>query len=134
MKTTIINISAACLLALTLASCDSDDDNNTFGVMPDAASVTFTPRSGGAVMHYTLPANLDVQAIRVRYTDAMGKEAIVKGSYLGDSLTLVGFNEARTGVPAYISYVNRQGDVSEETATTFSTKDSDPAHSSRTQR
>lgn len=126
MKTSIINISAACMLALTLAACNSDDDNNTFGVTPDAASVSFTPRSGGAVMHYTLPANLDIQAIRVRYTDAQGKEDIVKGSYLGDSLTLVGFNEARTGVPAYISYVNRQGEVSEETATMFSTKDSGP--------
>lgn len=125
MKTTLINISAVCLLALPLASCSSDDDK-TFGVTPDAASVSFTPRSGGAVMHYKLPNNLDVQSIRVRYTNAQGKENMVEGTYLNDSLSLVGFNEARTDVPAYISYVNRQGDVSEETQTTFSTKDSGP--------
>ena len=77
-------------------------------------------------MHYALPSNLDIQSIRVRYTDAQGKEDIVEGSYLADSLTLVGFNEARTDVPAYISYVNRQGDVSEEVSTSFSTKDSGP--------
>lgn len=125
MKTTLINISAVCLLALSLASCSSDDDNK-FSVTPDAASVSFTPKSGGAVMHYKLPNNIDVQSIRVRYTDATGKEDMVEGSYLNDSLSLVGFNEARTDVPAYISYVNRQGDVSEETQTTFSTKDSGP--------
>ena len=125
MKTTLINISAACLLALAMTACSSDDEK-TFGVTPDAASVSFTPRSGGAVMHYALPSNLDIQSIRVRYTDAQGKEDIVEGSYLADSLTLVGFNEARTDVPAYISYVNRQGDVSQETSTTFSTKDSGP--------
>ena len=125
MKTTLINISAACLLALAMTACSSDDEK-TFGVTPDAASVSFTPRSGGAVMHYALPSNLDIQSIRVRYTDAQGKEDIVEGSYLADSLTLVGFNEARTDVPAYISYVNRQGDVSQETSTTFSTKNSGP--------
>lgn len=125
MKTTLINISAVCLLALSLASCSSDDDK-TFGVTPDAASVTFTPKSGGAVMRYKLPNNLDVQSIRVRYTNAQGKENIVEGSYLKDSLSIIGFNEARTDVPAFVSYVNRQGEVSEETPTTFSTKDSGP--------
>lgn len=125
MKAILINISAVALLALALTACSSDDDK-TFAVTPDAASVTFTPRSGGAVMHYQLPNNLDVQSIRVRYTNAQGQQNIVEGSYLGDSLTLIGFNEACTDVPAYISYVNRQGDVSEETPTTFSTKDSSP--------
>ena len=125
MKTTLINISAVALLALALTACSSDDDNK-FSVTPDVASVSFSPRSGGAVMHYALPSNLDIQSVRVRYTDAQGKQDIVEGSYLGDSLTLVGFNEARTDVPAYISYVNRQGDVSEEVSTSFSTKDSGP--------
>jgi hypothetical protein len=125
MKTTLINISAACLLGLALTACHSDDDT-TFGVTPEASSASFTPCSGGAVMHYQLPSNLDIKSIRVRYTDAQGKQDIVEGSYLTDSLTLVGFNEARTDIPAYVSYVNNQGDVSEETATTFSTKDSGP--------
>lgn len=125
MKATLINIYAVGLLALALTACSSEDDK-TFGVTPDAASVTFTPRSGGAVMRYQLPNNLDIQSIRVRYTDAQGKEDIVEGSYLNDSLTLKGFNEAQAEVPAYISYVNRQGDISEETPTTFSTKDSGP--------
>ena len=112
-------------MALALAACSSDDEK-TFGVTPEASSVSFTPRSGGAVMHYKLPNNLDVQSIRVRYTNAQGKENIVEGSYLNDSLSIIGFNEARTDVPAYISYVSRQGDVSEETPLTFATKDSGP--------
>lgn len=125
MKTTLINISAVCLLALALTSCSSDDDK-TFGVTPEASSVSFTPKSGGAIMHYSLPNNSDIQSIRVRYTNAQGKQNIIEGSYLNDTLSLVGFNEARTDVPAFISYVNRQGDVSEETPTSFSTKDSGP--------
>lgn len=125
MKINIINLSAACLLALALTACGSDEDTS-FGVTPEASSVSFTPKSGGAVMHYNLPANSDIQSIRVRYTDAQGKEDIVEGTYLVDTLSIVGFNEARTDIPAYISYVNRQGDVSDETATTFSTKDSGP--------
>lgn len=125
MKSTIINISACCLLAAALSACHSDDDN-TFGITPDASIVSFTPTAGGAVMHYRLPASLDIQTIRVRYTDATGKENMIDGSYLADSLAIVGFNEARDNVPATISYVNRQGDESQAVATTFSTKDSGP--------
>ena len=78
MKTTLINISAVALLALALTACSSDDDNK-FSVTPDVASVSFSPRSGGAVMHYALPSNLDIQSVRVRYTDAQGKQDIVEG-------------------------------------------------------
>lgn len=124
MKAILINISAVCLLALAMTDCSGDD--KTFGVTPDASSVSFTPKSGGAVMHYSLPNNSDIQSIRVRYTDAQGKEDIVEGSYLTDTLSIVGFNEARTSVPAYISYVNHQGEASEETPVTFATKDSGP--------
>lgn len=111
------------LVAATMCTSCSSDDPELFGVKP-TGGVTFMPTPGGAVMNYTLPNNVDIMEIRVRYDDVNGKEVIVTGTYLNHQLTLVGFNEARTNVPVYISYVNRQGLVSEEYSTTFSTGDS----------
>ena len=111
------------LIALLLFSSCSSDDTEVFGVKP-TGGVEFTPIPGGAKMTYTLPDNVDVMEIRARYNDVNGKEVIVSGSYLDKELQLVGFNEARTNIPVYISYVNRQGICSEEYSTTFSTGDS----------
>lgn len=124
MKYTLLYIAAAALTILSLGSCKSDDDN-TFSVAP-TGGVSFHAVPGGAVMNYQLPSNTDIKDIRVRYTDAQGKENIVLGSYLCDSLSLGGFNGATQNVPAYVSYVNGNGDISEEYATTFSTADSGP--------
>lgn len=124
MRHTLLYIATAALSLMSLASCGSDDDNR-FGVAP-TGGVTFHAVPGGAVMNYTLPSNTDIKDVRVRYTDAQGKENIVLGSYLCDSLALGGFNEARQNVPAYISYVASNGDVSDEYTTSFSTDDSGP--------
>lgn len=124
MKHTLLYMATAVLSLMSLASCGSDDDNQ-FGVAP-TGGVTFHAVPGGAVMNYTLPSNTDIKDVRVRYTDAQGKEKIVLGSYLCDSLALGGFNEARQNVPAYISYVASNGDISAEYTTSFSTDDSGP--------
>lgn len=113
------------LVAAAMTTSCSSDDPEIFGVKP-TGGVTFTPTPGGAVMNYTLPNEGEIANIRVRYNDVNGKEVVVMGSYLSDHLTLVGFNEARQNVPAFISYVNRQGVCSEEYATTFNTVDSGP--------
>lgn len=124
MKYTLLYMATAALSLMSLASCGSDDDN-VFGVTP-TGGVTFHAVPGGAVMNYKLPANTDIKDIRVRYTDAQGKENVVLGSYLSDSLSLGGFNGATQNVPAYVSYVASNGDISGEYATTFSTADSGP--------
>lgn len=117
-------MATAALSLMSLASCKSDEDN-TFGVTP-TGGVTFQAVPGGAVMKYELPANADIKDIRVRYTDAQGKENVVLGSYTCDSLSIIGFNEAKQNVPAYISYVAANGDISDEYTTSFSTGDSGP--------
>lgn len=111
------------LSALLLFSSCSSDDTEVFGVKP-TGGVEFTPIPGGARMTYTLPNNPDIAEIRARYFDVNGKEVIVGGSYHGRTLQLVGFNEAKTNVPVYISYVDINGNVSEEYETQFSTADS----------
>uniref|UniRef100_UPI004025A6A3 DUF4959 domain-containing protein n=1 Tax=Prevotella sp. TaxID=59823 RepID=UPI004025A6A3 len=124
MKYTLLYMATAALTLMSMASCKSDDDN-TFGVTP-TGGVTFHAVPGGAVMNYKLPSNADIKDIRVRYTDAQGKENIVLGSYLCDSLSLGGFNGATQNVPAYVSYIASNGDISDEYATSFSTADSGP--------
>lgn len=54
---------------------------------------------GGAVMYYTLPANLDVFAINARYEDHRGQSILKVGGYGSDSLILDGFNEASANIP-----------------------------------
>ena len=111
--------------ALMMTAACSDNDEEVFDVKP-TGNVSFTPRPGGAVMKYVLPDNSEIKDIKVRYNDVNGQEVTVLGSYLCDSLTLVGFNEARQNIPVYVSYINRQGVCSEEYETTFSTGDSGP--------
>lgn len=113
------------LFAVTMmVSCGSDDVER-FAVAP-TGGVSFTPTPGGAIMNYTLPDNSDIQNIRVRYNDVNGKQVILLGSYLSKQVELVGFNEARTNIPVFISYVDKNGHMSEEYETTFSTDDSGP--------
>lgn len=107
-----------------LLSCGSDDVER-FAVAP-MGGVNFTPTPGGAIMNYTLPDNSEIQNIRVRYNDVNGKEVVLLGSYLSKQVELVGFNEARNNIPVFISYVDKNGHMSDEYETTFSTDDSGP--------
>lgn len=106
--------------------CSCQDDENTFGISMPKESLSFRPTAGGAVMHYTLPDDKDILAIRVRYQDAYGKELVCTGSYASDSLLIVGFNEARENVEAAVTLCHRNGNESEPVMVTFNTKDSGP--------
>lgn len=77
-------------------------------------------------MYYTLPSDLDVMAIRVRYKDGLGQDIMREGSYACDSLVLHGFNEGRQDVEAVVTVCNRGGIESEPIKITFDTKDSGP--------
>ncbi len=77
-------------------------------------------------MHYRLPSDANIYNIRVRYLDAFNQEVIRSGSYACDSLVIVGFNEARTGVKATVTLCDRNNVESEPVEVTFDTKDSSP--------
>lgn len=108
-----------------LAAC-SKEDTSLFDVSISPEKISFIPMSGGAIMHYSLPDDKEVMAIRVRYRDAFGQEIMRTGSYACDSLHLLGFNEARQGVKAYVTLCNRNNEESEAVEVSFDTWDSGP--------
>ena len=114
------------LLLISLFCGCSDDDELRFDVSMPQEGITFKPIPGGAIMYYELPANTDVQAINIRYTDALGQPMFRTGSYSCDSLEIVGFNEAQTDVPATVTLANRANVESAPIEVTFSTEDSGP--------
>lgn len=117
-------IALVCVLALTLVSCS--DNDSTFAPKIGAEAFSFTPIAGGAIMHYTVPDDDDISGITVRYKDYSGKDCLVSGSALSDSLNIVGFNEARNDVPVQVRLVKRNGEESEPINSSFSTLDSGP--------
>lgn len=112
------------MIACACCSC-KDDEAAVFDVeIPDGFSFRAMP--GGAVMHYQLPQNKDVMAIRVRYQDARGGEVLRTASYACDSIELIGFDEAREGVEAFVTLCDRNDVESEPVRVTFDTEDSGP--------
>ena len=112
------------LLILGILGCQ--DDETLFDVSIPRENISFKPISGGAVMYYKLPVDENVFSIQVRYRDARGEELVCTGSYACDSLVLAGFNEARQGVPAYVSLCNHKHELSRAVEMTFDTEDSAP--------
>lgn len=102
-----------------LAACE--DDAAVFETPVPAEGITFAPRSGGAVMRYTLPKNTDIYAIRVRYRNEQGEELIKDGSVYADSLVLSGFNAPQREVAARITVMDPNNVESELLERTFST-------------
>lgn len=114
------------IVGLSLFAC-KDDEVISFDVPVEfRQELSFRPIPGGSVMHYYLPANSDIFGVRVRYNDARGMEVVKEGSYLTDSIQLLGFNEARQGVTAQLSFFNNQMAESEPMEITFDTYDSAP--------
>lgn len=114
------------LLVLTVAgmslfSC-KDDDNVGFDVPVEFQKISFEPRPGSAIMRYKLPANTDIFGVRVRYTNAYGESLYKDGTYLTDSLVLDGFTEARTAVPARLTFFNSELVETEPIELTFDTE------------
>ena len=113
------------LLALaTLTACKDEEATSQPSIGSEAFS--FKPTDGGAIMHYQLPADNDLMGLNIRYKDFQGKEILRTASVYGDSLELVGFNQAQTNVPAEIRLVKRNGEESQPIAVSFSTEDSSP--------
>ena len=115
-------IVAACFM---FAGCQEDKDV-TFDATFPQNSFSFKPIPGGAVMHYKIPNDKDVIGIKVRYHNAQGKEVLRAASYACDSVELIGFNEARQGVEAFVTLCARNLSESEPVRVTFDTKDSGP--------
>lgn len=105
------------------SACQDDDATFETDVLQ---SVSFEPMAGGAIMRYKLPADHDVFTLKVRYTDAEGNRILRVGSYACDTLTIIGFNEARQGVEAEVTLCNRQNVESKPAVLTFDTYDSAP--------
>lgn len=99
----------------------SKDDEIDFDIPVEFRQISFEPVPGGAVMRYKLPVRSDIFGVRVRYTSAYGEELMKDGSYLSDSLLLTGFTEARTAVPARISFFNKSMQETAAIEKTFDT-------------
>ena len=112
------------VILLGLFACQ--DDDTFFDIKMPEDKIRFEPIAGGAMMYYSLPAEMDVFGIRLRYKDCRGQEMLKVGDYGGDSLLLDGFNEARTNIPVAITLVNRRNEESEPINLEFDTKDSAP--------
>ena len=101
-----------------------DDDEIRFEVPTEFRKIHFDAMPGGAVMHYYLPNETEIFGVLVRYTNAWGEEQLKSGTYLSDSLVLDGFTEARTNVPAQLTFINRDMAESEPIEMTFDTEES----------
>jgi len=111
--------------ATLLATACSDSADPIVVDFPQE-SIHFTPKMGGAVMHYSLPDRNDVVGIHVRYLDCFGNEILRSGSALCDSLELVGFNEAQSNVACTITLQMTDHSESAPVSASFSTLDSAP--------
>lgn len=103
------------------------DDKDVFDVPVEfRKDLSFRPIPGGSVMKYYLPKGNEVFGLRVRYNDARGIEIIKEGTYLSDSLQLIGFNEARQNVPALLTFFDNNMVESAPIEIAFDTEDSAP--------
>ena len=113
------------LFLLGLLACNDDDNQLNVVNLPNNA-FTFKPISGGAVMHYVLPADPNIVGVKVRYRNAFGDETLREGSCSCDTLTLIGFKEAQNEVSAQVSLSYYNGRESQPFDVTFNTSDSGP--------
>ena len=103
-----------------------EDDENYLDVSVPAESISFEPVSGGAIMRYSLPHPTDIYLVQARYTDAQGQEMKVSSSAYLDTLELLGFNAAMTGVPVEVTFLDRNNIESQPMNFTFNTLASAP--------
>lgn len=122
MKNTIL----IWIMLLGIWGCSNDDDSSFDTSLP-RENISFKAIPGGAIMYYNLAGNKEVFSVRAKYMDARGKEVVVDGTYLSDSLTLVGFDDARQNIPVQLSFFNHRMEESGGMELTFDTEDSAPA-------
>ena len=111
------------LLGLTMGwfAC-SDDDVEVFDVSTSDLKLSFSSYAGGAILHYTLPADPDIYGIKVRYENEFGEQVTRQGTYTTDSLDLSGFAYAQEQVPVDITLTNKEGIESDVKTEYFSTQ------------
>ena len=114
------------LLLFGLLACNDNEEGGFEIPVSFRKDLSFRPVPGGAVMKYYLPRNTDILGVRVRYKDVRGEEVLKNGSYLSDSLILLGFNEKQKNVPAKVSFFNNNMEESEPIQVFFDTEDSAP--------
>lgn len=108
-----------------LFACQNDDSH--FDVTPSKELIrSITPLPGGAVIRYRLPEDNRVYAMNVRYKDAHEQEVLKTSGFGSDSLVLDGFNEARKGVKARVTFADLKGMESASMEITFDTENSAP--------
>ncbi len=112
------------LLLPAMWACKDDKVGDRPAASPER--MTFEPMTGGAVMRYTLPADQSITGVNVRYRSAFGQDMLRVGSSTCDSLTLIGFKEAQTGVTAQVTMSYADGRESQPVDVTFDTADSGP--------
>ncbi|WP_065219052.1 MULTISPECIES: DUF4959 domain-containing protein [Butyricimonas] len=99
-----------------------NDDEVSFDVPVEfRKDLEFKPIPGGAVMKYYLRENSGVFRVRVSYKDAYGLDLAKEGSYLSDSMVLLGFTEARQNVPAFVTFLDNDMKASEPLEVAFNT-------------
>lgn len=114
-------------ILFVIATCLAcSDDNGGFSISLPGNAFSFKPIAGGAVMHYNLPNDSSIIGIKIRYKDFKGDDILRSGSSLCDTLDIVGFNEARHSVPAYVTLCKTNGEESQPIAVAFDTDDSGP--------
>ena len=80
------------LMALFSFVACTDNDEGGFDVpVSFRKDISFRPIPGGAVMKYYLPENAEIFGLRVYYTDAQWEKVQKEGTYLNDSIVLLGF-------------------------------------------
>lgn len=102
-----------------LSACDKDD-TIAFDVDPADVEITFEAFAGGAFMHYKLPKNSDIYAIRAKYKSDTGEEMAVKGTYNNNVLKLDGFINENKDVPVTISLIDNDENYSKSIVKEFS--------------
>ena len=113
------------IILVALFACQ--DDDSYFDVTPSKELIrSITPLPGGAVIRYRLPEDNRVYAMNVRYQDAHEQEVLKTSGFGSDSLVLDGFNEARKGVKARVTFTDPRGMESNSMEITFDTEDSAP--------
>lgn len=114
------------LILLTLflfIGCNKDEKHN-FAIKVDPNSINFKPIPGGAIMSYDIPANEDIYAITATYTNAVGKEMTVGGTYGSTELVIKGFINKESSAMVKVSYISSDNRKSEPIDLTFSTLES----------
>ena len=110
------------LMAFMLMIWGCQDDDKTFDVAVSDVGITFRQVGGGAVMYYDIPNNSEIFSIRAVYENDFNEQVLKQGTYLGDSIVLDGFREAKTDVPVWISLQNEHNEESAPVQYLFDTQ------------